>query len=190
MSDAPRVSSAKTSRIGGYWSAFLLSVPTAIVWACSFLFVFVVYPLLGDQLWWQQTVAALSSASPLAHGYRAKSSFPELSFQYFALMQPLSLLIFASGWWPIARHQDYKSIARRYEQGGVLLKTASWLILLSFLTGSLIIYTLLGGQELPGTRLNSSRLSLALFGPIAASGLAVFMSLWAINVALSYVRRR
>lgn len=178
----------KQPRVGSYFFSFAWSTATALTWGLSFLVVYVAHPVLGTTSWWQTLVGTLASCSPLASGYRAKSDFPELSFQYFAVMQPASLLILSVGWWPVARRQDYSPIVRRYCEGGVGLRVASWALIACFIAGAVAAYTLLGGQELPGTRLNSSRLSLAVFGPLAASGLAVFMALWGINVALGYRR--
>lgn len=170
-----------------YWSSFFLSIPAAMVWSMSFCMVYIIFPTVGDDQAWQQFITKISVLAPLAAGYRERSLFPELSFQYFALMQPLTLSVLSCGRWYTARHQDYSGIVARYRGGTLALKVGSCIALSCFVLGSVIAYTWLGGQELPGTRINSSRLSLAIFGPVAAAALAVYMSLWAINVARYYL---
>lgn len=154
----------------------ILNQTTACVWALSF---FLVYGVDIPRL--HRVLAGhdyLLYAAPLTIGYAAKSSSPELSYVYFQLMQPICAVAFTLAWFRTMRAWDHSELTRRYAQRGWLgrLLTSGFLISMVFV--AMASFTLVGGQNLPGTSLNTSRFSLALFGPIAAGGLAVFLALY------------
>ena len=124
--------------------------------------------------------------SPLADGFHKKSEFPLTSYLYFSVMQPASFVLFLIALKKPIFDLEMKSVENLYRNRKVIGRVGSWIFLVCIIVLLILCYFFVGGQNLPATRLNSSRLSLAVFGPIAASGLVVFLALCSIRIAVVY----
>ena len=129
-------------------------------------------------------------AAPLANGYKAASRFSSTSYIYFALMQPISVLVLASAWWKPMVSADYSETQKKYLSFGTVRRGLAWLLMFAFFLLAFALIFIPGGQEPPGIRINSSRLALALFGPLISGGLSIFLAFFAFNVAFAYCKAK
>lgn len=170
-----------------FFKTLFLNWPCLGVWILSFALAFDLVGIDADRL---SLMSWVQYAAPLANGYKAASRFSSTSYIYFALMQPISLLVLASAWWKPMVSADYSEIQKKYLSFGTVRRGLACLLMFAFFILACALIFVPGGQEPPGIRINSSRLALALFGPFIAGGLSIFLAFFALNVVLTYCKAK
>lgn len=165
---------------------FALNPVCAIIWIFSLILVFFGDPVVEIVSMVRPPDELTRVISPFALGYEATSNFPALSYTYFLIMQPTSLILFCFAWWSHAKNLDYRDVGQLYEKRGLIGRLLSAAFVVAVLLLQPICYYFVGGQEMPGARMNTSLVSMALLGPIVASGLFVFVSLLCVNIIRHY----
>jgi len=127
------------------------------------------------------------SISPVINAYHRKSSFPEVSTLYFSVMLFVSPLVYVS-----ARDCSiYRiaEIARLHEVNASRFWLQLLMIVAIFILAIIVFYYGNNGYEFQIFKINSSRISLALFGWMVAGG-APFMMLVEVLQFINVARKK